>query len=296
MRSLNLDQLRTLLEVVEGGSFSAAARRLNLSQPAVSQQIRELEGRFGVQLVERLGKRAFATPAGRDLVEHAHRLAHEADLAAATMRRHREGWLGRVRIGTGATYLAYFFTPILRKLREQHPNIELVITVGTTQGIVDGMLRNEIDIGAVTLPVDERLFEVTYIRSDPMQAVLPTSYPDIPETVTPDYMARQPLILEYAKATTGMMVRQWLAASGVPPRPAMELDMIEAIKTTVAAGLGVSILPFEAVLRRPLPEGMAVRPLSPPVHRRLGLIRRRDKEADPALHHVREALLELANT
>ena len=55
MRSLNLDQLATLVEVVEGGSFSAAARRLNLSQPAVSQQIRELETRFGVQLVERLG-------------------------------------------------------------------------------------------------------------------------------------------------------------------------------------------------------------------------------------------------
>jgi DNA-binding transcriptional LysR family regulator len=56
MRSLNLDQLRTLIEVIEQGSYSAAARRLNLTQPAVSLQVRELERRFGVQLIERLGR------------------------------------------------------------------------------------------------------------------------------------------------------------------------------------------------------------------------------------------------
>ena len=65
MRSLNLDQLRALGEVVRLGSFSAAARKLNLSQPAVSLQIRELESRVGVRLVERMGKRAYATEAGR---------------------------------------------------------------------------------------------------------------------------------------------------------------------------------------------------------------------------------------
>ena len=65
MRSLNLDQLRTLTEVVTCGSFSAAARRLNLTQPAVSLQIRELEARIGVRVVERFGKQAHATEPGR---------------------------------------------------------------------------------------------------------------------------------------------------------------------------------------------------------------------------------------
>jgi len=68
LRGLNFDQLRTLLEVVEQGSFSAAARRLNLTQPAISLQIRELERRFGVRLIERLGKQAHATVPGRELV------------------------------------------------------------------------------------------------------------------------------------------------------------------------------------------------------------------------------------
>ena len=78
MRGLNFDQLRALLEVIEQGSFSAAARRLNLTQPAVSLQIRELERRFGLRLIGRLGKRAHATAPGRELVEAARRIFREA--------------------------------------------------------------------------------------------------------------------------------------------------------------------------------------------------------------------------
>src|SRR5690348_3783498 len=107
MRSLNLDQLRTLAEVAALGSFSAAARRLNLSQPAVSQHIRELELRFGVPLIERFGKRARVTAPGRELIEHADRIFRECDAATGTMRRYRDGWLGSVHIGTTLTALTY---------------------------------------------------------------------------------------------------------------------------------------------------------------------------------------------
>jgi DNA-binding transcriptional LysR family regulator len=103
VRGLNFDQLRTLLEVVEQGSFSAAARRLNLTQPAISLQIRELERRFGVRLIERLGKQAHATVPGRELVEAARRILRECDHADAAMRRFREGWTGRVHVGMTLT-------------------------------------------------------------------------------------------------------------------------------------------------------------------------------------------------
>ena len=107
MRSLNLDQLRTLTEVVTCGSFSAAARRLNLTQPAVSLQIRELETRLGVRLVERLGKQAHATEPGRELVQAARRILEECGALEQAMRRYRQGWLGRVRVGTTLTALTY---------------------------------------------------------------------------------------------------------------------------------------------------------------------------------------------
>jgi DNA-binding transcriptional LysR family regulator len=79
MRSLNLDQLNALAAVVEAGGFTAAARRLNLSQSTVSTQIGELEQRLGVRLVERLGRKAFATAVGREVLEHATRIAQEVE-------------------------------------------------------------------------------------------------------------------------------------------------------------------------------------------------------------------------
>ena len=88
MRSLNLDQLRALTEVAALGSFSAAARQLNLTQPAISLQIRELETRWGLRLIERLGKKARATGPGRELIEHARRIARECDAAEEIGRAH----------------------------------------------------------------------------------------------------------------------------------------------------------------------------------------------------------------
>ena len=149
MRGLNLDQLRALLEVVEHGSFSAAARRLHLTQPAVSLQIRELERRFGLQLIERLGKQAHATVPGRELVEAAQRIFRECDQVDATMRRFREGWIGRVRLSMTLTSMVYRLPPILRKIRLNHPGIDLTITNTPTPTSVDNIIHNRIDIALV---------------------------------------------------------------------------------------------------------------------------------------------------
>ena len=107
MRSLSLDQLRTFETVIGLASFTAAARRLNLSQSTVSVQIRELERRFGVTLIERMGKKAYATPSGQALVEAAQRIFHECELAEGAMRHFNDGWIGRVRVGTTNTALMY---------------------------------------------------------------------------------------------------------------------------------------------------------------------------------------------
>src|ERR1700741_4916554 len=121
MRSLNLDQLRTFAEVLAQGSFSAAARALNLTQPAVSLQIRQLEARLSVRLIERFGKQAHATAPGQDLLDHARRIFAECEAAEHTMRRFREGWVGRVHLGTTLTALIYELPPILRKIRRTYP-------------------------------------------------------------------------------------------------------------------------------------------------------------------------------
>ena len=155
MRSLNLDQLRALLKVVELGSFSAAARQLHLTQPAVSLQVRELERRFGVRLIERLGKQAHATAPGATLLACARRIFQECDAADAAMRPYRDGWIGRVHLCTGLTTLMYELPPILRKLRAEHPGIDLVVNNMSTRDAIENVLHNRIDLAVATLPVDE---------------------------------------------------------------------------------------------------------------------------------------------
>lgn len=293
MRSLNPDHLRTIAEVVAQGSFTRAARRLNLAQPTVSLQVRELEARLGVRLVERLGKRAFATAAGRELIEHGKRIAEETERLIAAMRRHRDGWLGQVRVGSSTTALIYHLPPVLQALRTEHPNIDLVVTTGTTSGVVERILRNEIDLGVVSLPLSERLLDVVPMKREPLVAIFSARVARLPARVTPQFLLQQPLLLEFARAQVRALIIEWLSAGGAEPRPAMELDNLEAVKRMVASGLGASIVPAAAVFRAEQDGGLTVRPLKPALTRTLALVQRRDKPGDAALDRVRAALMSL---
>ena len=292
MRRLNLDQLSTLVKVVQWGSFSAAARELNLTQPAVSLQVRELEERLGVQLVERLGKRAYATAAGAELIEHARRIEREADEATDAMRRRRQGGLSRVRIGTGAAILTYLLPPVLRTLRREHPNVELVITTGTADEMALQVAQNDVDVGLVMLPVGDRTLNVTIVREDPMLAVLPPSEHRAPPVLDAATLNRYPLIFDPTGTKMHEIARDWFRAAGIEPRAAMELGHF-AIRNIVSSGLGASILAVESLLGEASDAPVVLRPLRPALARTLAVIRRRDKSDDPALAQVQEALLAL---
>ena len=294
MRSLNPDHLRALTEVVAQGSFTRAGKRLNLAQPTISLQIRELETRLGVQLVDRLGKRAFATAAGRELIEHAQRIHEETNRLLAAMRRHRDGWLGQVRVGSSTTALIYHLPPVLQRLRREHPNIELIVTTGATTGVIERMLRNEIDLGIVRLPVTERQLDVVPLRGEPLVAIFAGRTRNLPARVTPQFLLQFPLLLEFARAHVRALIIDWLSAGGSEPRPAMELDNLEAVKRMVASGLGVSIVPAAAIVDSHDKSSLIARPLKPALTRTLALVQRRDKPGDSALQHVRTALLALA--
>ena len=291
MRNLNLDQLRTLLEVVELGSFSAAARRLNLTQPAVSLQIRELERRFGVRLIERMGKQAHATAPGRELVEAAQRIFRDCDLAEAAMRRFRDGWIGRVHIGTTNTAMTYELPPILRRLRLDYPGIDLLVTNMPTRDSVEHIIQNEVDLALVTLPVEAKKLRITPLRPQMLVAILPAGTPDVPDEITPDYVVGQPLLIEYARGAVHALVMRWLSGHMPLHRAAMHLGTIEALKTAVESNLGMSIVPDVAVARHS--PDIIVRPLRPPLPCTLALIEHRNKPNEPALEIVRNALLAL---
>jgi DNA-binding transcriptional LysR family regulator len=291
MRSLNPDQLRTLIAVVTLGNFSAAGRRLNLTQPAVSLQIRELEQRFGVQLIERHGRQARPTVPGRELVEQAALILSACDNAEASMRRFREGWLGRIHIATTLTALTYDLPPILRKLHREHPGIELAVTNMPTRDSVDAVLQNVADLALITLPIKGSPLQVTPLRPQVLVAILPADMRDVPDIVTPDFFVSQPLILEHARGAVHALVMDWLGGRLPLQGPPMKIGTIEALKQCVASGLGVSIVPDIAVSK---PSGeFIVRPLHPSVPCTLALIEQRVKTETTVFRIVKDALLEL---
>jgi DNA-binding transcriptional LysR family regulator len=180
MRGLNLDHLTTFASVIELGGFSAAGQRLNLTQPAVSLQIRQLERKLGVRLVERVGRRATATAAGLDLLEHARRIEAAVSGAIDAMAYHATGTVGRVRIGTGGTACIYLLPPILRELRRRFPTLEIVVSTGNTPDVLKAIEANSIDVGLVTLPAPGRIFQVTPVIGDEFVALFPAG--DTPPT------------------------------------------------------------------------------------------------------------------
>jgi DNA-binding transcriptional LysR family regulator len=296
MRSLNLDQLETLQAIAETQSFSAAARRLNLSQPAVSAQIRELEARFGVSLLERLGKKAVPTAAGRDLIAHAQHIALETEAVMALVRRRREGWLGRVRLGTSTIALNFHLPPVLRRLRSSHPYIELAVTSGTTVAVLAQLQRNELDAGIVNLPIDDRALEVVPLCEEPLVAIFPPDAKGAPLHATPQSLVQHSLIFERPHAQVNLLIVAWFAAAGFAPRPAMELDNLASAARMVGVGLGVSIVPERVAADAQAQFGVLVRPLMPALSRTLAYVQRRDKPDEPALRIVREALMALDGT
>ncbi|MBK1840381.1 LysR family transcriptional regulator [Azospirillum sp. YIM B02556] len=294
MRGLNLDQLITFATVVEHGGFTEAAGRLGLTQPAVSMQIRNLEERFGVRLVERVGKRALPTAAGRDLLPFIRRLRDEVDAAAAAMGRHRAGQVGRVRIGTGATACIYRLPPILTALRTAHPGLEIIVVTGNTPDILDAVEGGSLDLALVTLPARRPDLSIEPVCSEELVCVGPLSGQAEPQDgVAPAALAEATLILYERGGTMRAVIDGWFMAGGIQPRPAMELGNVEAIKNLVAAGLGRSILPSVTVRGPQDCDRFAVQPLAPPLIRTLGLVLRRDKMLDAGVRAMVKAITDM---
>jgi DNA-binding transcriptional LysR family regulator len=226
---------------------------------------------------------------------HADTLLAGADRALAAMQGYRVGHAGRVHVATGPTALRYLMPPVVLRLRETHPDIELVMTTGTTQEIAERLLANTADLGLTSLPVDDGKFAVALVRTDEMLAIFPATEANIPDLVSPQEVAKRQLILEYQRGTQPTPSRAWLQAAGIDAKPALQFDTITDIKDAVSAGHGMAIVPAPAITHAPPTNSFVTRPLDPPLKRTLGLIRRRDRPADPTMQAVCDAIMTLKN-
>jgi DNA-binding transcriptional LysR family regulator len=288
---VTLAHLRTLQAVVNHASFSRAAEDLHLSQPAVSLHIRQLEERAGLRLLERVGKRAFATKAGEILIEHAGRALGELEAARQALERLRGIVAGRLRLGTGATASIYLLPALLKRLRARYPALELVVVTGNALEIAAAVASNRLDVGIVTLPVTGRALVVSPLCVDPLLAIAPPGREwRGRRAITASELARHPLILYERGGTIRRVIDDWFRRSRAVPRVAMELGNAEAIKKLVEAGLGLSLSSAMSVRAEVKAGTLVAMRLEPALSRRLGIIKRRDKPESPALSVLLSAL------
>lgn len=291
MRSLNLDQLRTLISIAELGSFSSAARALHLSQPTVSLHISELEARLGTQLLDRSDRRVRLTSAGAALVERARALLRDADEAVQLVKRHAQGLVGRVRLGASTVVVTHLLPSVLDWLAQHHPGIDVELAITGTLQAAQRLREGTLDMAVVSLPVASEVgLSIRPWRSDQMAAYIPPRW-QAPATVTPQWLAQRPLVLNDSSTVASRLTAAWFAKAGFSPKARIELSYDEIIKKLVMAGYGASVLPVEpSVDATGLQTQLQIRPLRPTLRRRLGLALRRGPAQEPAVEIVLGAL------
>ncbi|MEM7225060.1 MAG: LysR family transcriptional regulator [Pseudomonadota bacterium] len=297
MRRLNLDQLEAFHEVVRLGNFTAAAQALNLTQPAITQKIRALETRLGLDLVRTLGKRTLPTDQGKHLLDRAMPLLREAQAIEAEMKAAGSQAVQQVAIGTGATACIHLLPKLLKPLQRRLPKVIFAVQTGTTARILEQVTRGEIDLALVTGPAQGATLETAIFRRDPLVLVAPSDSP-LARRITPDRLPNGPRILYDRESATAALIEQWLARRTLESTldAPMQLDSTEAIKRLIDAGLGWSVLPQLCVDTAAERRRLAIRPLSPGLHRELILVRAKGQARNRAVGPVWDSLMTAAGS
>ncbi|MBK9527045.1 MAG: LysR family transcriptional regulator [Acidobacteria bacterium] len=238
---MEIRQLKAFLAIAEAKTFTAGARRVNVTQAAISMQIRQLEDEVGLQLFTRTPRRVILTEAGEYLLDRARKILREHDTALAEIAELGGVEHGRLRIGSASAEFATLQLPhILQGLREKFPNSELAVSAGTSQTLVDKIMHGEIDIAFVSLPVENSSITTDLLFSDEIVAIAHPSHPMANERyISAAALAGEKLILGERGGNTRRMIDDFFNAANVRPNITMELSRQEAINQMVENNLGV---------------------------------------------------------
>jgi DNA-binding transcriptional LysR family regulator len=248
---MEIRQLKAFLAIAEAKTFTAGARRVNVTQAAISMQIRQLEDEVGLQLFTRTPRRVILTEAGEYLLERARKILREHDSALAEIAEVAGAEFGRLRIGTASGTFAMNQLPtILQSLKARFPNSELTVTSGTSQRLVDRMMHGEIDTAFISLPVENTNVTTESLFSDEIVAIANPHHPLANEKyISAATLAGEDLVLGERGGNTRRMIDEFFAAANVRPNITMELSRQEAVNRMVENNLGVGMAGAKSVAR-----------------------------------------------
>jgi DNA-binding transcriptional LysR family regulator len=263
---MEIDHLKIFLAVVECGSFSTAALKLDVSQPAVSRAIAALEDELGVSLLARGRFGARLTQMGERVLVHAQAIVMERDSIEAEINLERGLDGGRVRIASFRSAATHLLPPMIARFSRRFPSVEVNLIEDDPNGVEQALRASQVDIGLVPLPRSDE-FETWEIACDEFVVLLPPTAKPIPDQLTWNFLSNYSFILyNYAECTT--VVRAHWAQWGQSLRVAYEVKEDSTIVSMVSQGLGAAILPRLAAL--PIPDGVLVRSLPEPLERKIG--------------------------
>ncbi len=240
-----LHQLQIFVRLSRTFSVTRTAEELNMSQPAVSIQLKNFQSNFASPLTEFVHKRIYLTEFGRTVAAKAEEVLRSTEGVNQCLAAYQGEITGPLRISTVSTgkYIApYLLAPYIR----QHPSVDISLNVSNKTQVLAELTTNEIDLALVSLKPEMRLKEYVLMENE---FVLVGSKPPVSaEPWSPDRLGDIPILFREPGSATRQIMERYLQHHGVMVKRSLELTSNEAIKQSIMAGLGYSIMPKVSIL------------------------------------------------
>ncbi len=244
-------QLATFCAVVERASFSQAAERLGVTQPAVSLQVRALEERVGQQLLDRSGRRVAPTEAGRRLYRSARRILELEEQLLEDIAALETGALtGTLALGASTGPGAHLVPLLLCEFQRAHPDLRVALAIWDTQAVIERVANREVELGIVGASTRNRSLVFEPLARDEIVLAVPPHHPAAGRELSVDDLRAETLVVMQEGAGVRQVVEEELRRSGLRLRglePRLELGLQESVKSAVAAGYGVAFISRTAI-------------------------------------------------
>lgn len=247
LRHVTLHQLRIFLAVARQGSFARAAEALHLSPPTLSLQVKQLADTVGQPLFEQLGKKIYLTAAGRTLADACADMERRMDQLSDDLAALQGVEKGSLKLAI-LTTVKYTVPKLLGGFCAAHPGIEVAMVVGNRENLLQRLAQNQDDLYIMGQPPEQMDVLSEAFGQNPLVLVAPPQHPLVGQaTIAPTRLADEPFILREPGSGTRLTAERFFATHGVTLKNRLEVGSNEAIKQTVAGGLGLAVLSAHTV-------------------------------------------------
>ena len=244
---LDIHSLRVFLEAAKYENFTEAGRVLSLTQPAVSAQIKSLEGYLNVSLFERAGRNIRLTKAGQALVPRAERLLHMAIDVEESVRATDGRVVGNLVIGASASSARYVLSHLIARFKRLYPEVRIAVPIMPEEIVMDKLAQGEYDVGIVHETAPGPDFSTFEMYTDQLVLIAPSTHPwGTGEPIDPHRLSEESFICQVSDSHCRQVVSQALNSVGMTPQDLqikMEIDSPEALAAAAEHGLGISFIP-----------------------------------------------------